>query len=366
MIRRLKKDVLKDLPAKRRSIVCLPPNGSAETIKEELTAWDRHAEEIDRLEGIAAFAHASGDEASYLEVADQLRKARKIAFEDMSEVRRKIAVAKIPVAIEWIGDAIDQVGKLVVFAHHREVIDQIVAAFPEANPVKVYGEVSMKDRQAGVDRFQTDPACKLFVGSIFAAGVGITLTAAHTVGFVELDWVPANVTQAEDRCHRIGQTWPVEVYHLVLDGSLDARFVELLIKKQAIADAALDDRHAPDPLPAARPADPLPVLPAFGSVPSTGGSRDRIDPPRKYPEYPAITKARVLGALRSLAGMCDGASRRDDCGFGKFDVEVGHKLARLEMLTDGQCWLGLRLCRKYRRQVPEVADLVSAENGGAS
>ncbi|KKQ35536.1 MAG: Superfamily II DNA/RNA helicase, partial [Candidatus Nomurabacteria bacterium GW2011_GWB1_37_5] len=90
------------------------------------------------------------------------------------------------------------------------------------------------------DSFQSDPNCRLFIGSIKAAGVGLTLTAANTVVFAELDWVPANISQAEDRAYRIGQKQNVLVQHIVLDGSLDARMAELLVMKQAIADRALD------------------------------------------------------------------------------------------------------------------------------
>ena len=59
--------------------------------------------------------------------------------------------------------------------------------------------------------------------------------------FVELDWVPGNVTQAEDRCHRIGQREHVLIQHLVVDGSMDANLVKMIIDKQKVADAAMDD-----------------------------------------------------------------------------------------------------------------------------
>jgi len=68
----------------------------------------------------------------------------------------------------------------------------------------------------------------------------LTLTAASNVVFAELDWVPANMTQAEDRCHRIGQKNAVLVQHLVLDGSLDARMAKVVVKKQKIVNQALD------------------------------------------------------------------------------------------------------------------------------
>ena len=80
----------------------------------------------------------------------------------------------------------------------------------------------------------------MFVGGIQASGLGITLTAASTVVFAELDWVPGNLTQAEDRCHRLGQRDSVLVYHVVADGSLDARMAKVIVEKQDVADRALN------------------------------------------------------------------------------------------------------------------------------
>ena len=77
-------------------------------------------------------------------------------------------------------------------------------------------------------------------GGLRAAGLGLTLTAASTVVFVELDWTPAAMAQAEDRLHRIGQHYPVLVQHLVIDGSIDAKMAHIIIGKQAVMDAALD------------------------------------------------------------------------------------------------------------------------------
>jgi SWI/SNF-related matrix-associated actin-dependent regulator 1 of chromatin subfamily A len=129
--------------------------------------------------------------------------------------------------------------KIVVFAHHRDVVSEIAAGFEDA-AVTLTGEDTPEARQAAVDRFQTDPACTLFVGSIRAAGLGLTLTASAHVVFAELDWVPANMTQAEDRTHRIGQRESVLVQHLVLQDSLDSRMARMLIKKQRVLDEALD------------------------------------------------------------------------------------------------------------------------------
>jgi SWI/SNF-related matrix-associated actin-dependent regulator 1 of chromatin subfamily A len=87
----------------------------------------------------------------------------------------------------------------------------------------------------------------VFIGQLDAAGVGISLTAASTVVFAEMSWVPGTMVQCEDRLHRIGQRDSVLVQYLVLDGSLDARISKTLLRKTAIIDQALD----------AQPAEPL-------------------------------------------------------------------------------------------------------------
>ena len=97
-----------------------------------------------------------------------------------------------------------------------------------------------KARQDSIDRFQEDPAVRVFIGNIQAAGTGITLTASSFCLFAELSWVPAEISQCEDRLHRIGTLDSVTVQHLVLEGSLDAIMVKVLIKKQRILDAVLE------------------------------------------------------------------------------------------------------------------------------
>ena len=133
----------------------------------------------------------------------------------------------------------------MLFAHHHDVIEQIIAPFGDA-AVKLTGEDTAVERQAAVDRFQTDPGCTLFVGSITAAGLGLTLTASSHVVFAELDWVPGNMRQAEDRCHRIGQRDSVLVQYIVMEGSLDAQIAQQLVEKEEIIEQALDIVAAPD------------------------------------------------------------------------------------------------------------------------
>jgi len=129
-----------------------------------------------------------------------------------------------------------------VFATHHSTINALAEHFA-GQVVTLTGETPQKERQAIVDRFQSDPVIRLFVGNIKAAGVGITLTAASDVAFIEFPWTPGDAVQAEDRCHRIGQGESVTAWYLIAQDTIDADIVELLNDKADIIDAVQDGRN---------------------------------------------------------------------------------------------------------------------------
>jgi hypothetical protein len=90
-------------------------------------------------------------------------------------------------------------------------------------------------RQEAVDRFQSDPGTRLIICSLRTAGVGITLTEAQTALFLELDWTPATMEQAEDRIHRIGQRGSVLIVRLVARDSIDDYLLRMLESKSRIS-----------------------------------------------------------------------------------------------------------------------------------
>lgn len=336
MVRRLKRDVLTELPPKTRQVVPVAVNGSAGLVEEENTLFRAHVEQLRQLRAEVELAHAKGGEEAYLQAVANLRDAAKVAFEEISRARHDLAVAKVPAVIEHVQDILEQGQKVIVFAHHHDVVDALTAAWGSL-AVEITGRTPQGTRQEIVDRFQNDDGVRVFVGSITAAGVGITLTASSIVVFAELDWVPANITQAEDRAHRIGQSGNVLVQHLVLDGSLDARMAKTIVAKQTIADRALDIQVNTT----------LPVLPL-------DDDDEKPDLPKKYPEATLIEKQTALRGLQLLAGVCDGARLLDGAGFNRVDTYVGKRLAAESELTDGQVWLAKRLLRKYHRQLPKV------------
>jgi SNF2 family DNA or RNA helicase len=342
MVRRLKADVLKELPAKRRQIVEIDSNGASPAVRAERDAWDCQEAALTDLRARVELAKA-GTAGEYEEAVAALSNATKAAFTEIARLRHATAVAKAPKVVEHVRLALedDAFAKVVVFAHHHDVIDALCDGLAEFGAVALTGETKLEERQVAVDRFQNDPTCRVFIGSITAAGVGITLTASSHVVFAELDWVPGNVTQAEDRCHRIGQLNAVLVQHLVLNGSIDARMAAVLIEKQRILDAGLDTQAAHEPLV------PSIEQPATASV-----RRREIDEMAENLTDEQVV--RIHSALQTLAGMCDGAQLLDDVGFNRLDTRIGHELAARECLTKRQAALGARLCRKYRRQVGEV------------
>jgi SWI/SNF-related matrix-associated actin-dependent regulator of chromatin subfamily A-like protein 1 len=238
MVRRTKAEVLADLPAKRRQVIELDSSSMASLIRTETEAWIEHKRRLSRLR---AHTREGRVELSEAELT-VLRQGINQAFGDLAKLRRETALAKVPLVVEHVRAALEESAKVVLFAHHRDVIAELATAFGES-AVTLTGETTMVARQAAVDRFQADPDITLFIGSITAAGVGLTLTAAAHVVFAELDWVPANMTQAEDRTHRIGQEESVLVQHLVLQDSLDARMVRTLVKKQRVVDEVTDGRE---------------------------------------------------------------------------------------------------------------------------
>lgn len=255
MVRRAKSDVLTELPPKRRQIIEISQNGYSGLVKLEAAAWATQEDTIERMKAEVAEAKRANDE-SYEDAVHRLQEAASIAFAQVSEARHELALAKTKSVIEHVTNLLESEDKVVVFAYHLDVLDAIANGMKAFNPVMVDGRVPNNERmltlwdgskrktskrQAAVDQFQEDPNCHLFLGQIQAAGVGITLTAASVCVFAELDWVPANISQAEDRLHRIGQTDWVLAQHLVVDGSLDAHMAKTLVAKQTDIDQALND-----------------------------------------------------------------------------------------------------------------------------
>lgn len=218
LIRRRKNDVL-DLPSKIREAVPLPIS--------------------DRNE----YQRANLDFAAWLHRQDPVAAARALKAEALTKVGyllRLSARLKMPYVLEWVNNWLEDTDeKLVVFAVHREMIQQLRHQI-KARCVVVDGTVTGRQRQGVVDQFQHDNRVRVLVGNLQAAGVGLTLTAASTVVMTELAWRPGDHTQAEDRCHRIGARDTVWIHYLVARGTVEERLCSLIQEKQQVLSATID------------------------------------------------------------------------------------------------------------------------------
>jgi len=222
MIRRLKKDVLPDLPDKIYSFI--PIELSNQKVYDEA--------EADFVEFVRKYKSQ--------EAAERISNAEALA--SIEGLKQLAVKGKLEQSIDWIKNFLEIEDKLIVFATHKFVIDAIMTAFPSIT-VKIDGSVVNAERQNAVDNFQNNDKIKLFVGNIQAAGIGITLTASSNVAFIELPWTPGALVQAEDRCHRIGQKDSVNIYYLLAAGTIEEKIAHMIDDKRKVLDAVLDGRE---------------------------------------------------------------------------------------------------------------------------
>lgn len=240
MLRRTKAEVLPALPAKFRSVIELSADSDlARVAQAEFWAFERWMEIVSGAGG------PSGD--GYQKNVKSLRRFQGDEWDNLAIARHQTALAKAPLVAQFVKELFSGgSGKITLFAHHRDVIATLAEALAEFGPVTLTGASSSPARRKAVERFQSESTTRLFIGNIQAAGTGITLAPAssHAI-FAEISWVPAQMTQAEDRLHRIGTRANVLIQHLVLEGSLDAVMIRRLIIKQETLAKVLEGGWTP-------------------------------------------------------------------------------------------------------------------------
>lgn len=222
MIRRLKNDVLTELPSKSVFVDVLPMDKPKE------------------------YAKANDDFLLWLRDKDpkKVKKAEKaLAMVRISALKKLAAELKMKAMLEYFDNVLEETDeKIVISACHRDMIDKLMDHFG-SKAVKVDGSLSSAERDKSVQDFQTKKSVRVFVGQLQAAGVGLTLTASSRVYFAELGWRPGDHRQMEDRVHRIGQKSACSATYLVASGTIEEDICKLLQEKAGIVSAVLEGKE---------------------------------------------------------------------------------------------------------------------------
>lgn len=225
MIRRKKCDVLKDLPAKTRSVIPMELTPAA---KKEYNRCEK--------EFVQWLWKISPDKARAAENAEYLVKR--------GYLRRLAGMLKQKSVIEWIENFMEESDeKLIFFGIHKAFLKPIYEHFKPI-AVLVDGSVTGKHRQLAFDGFTNVAKKRLLVGNIQAAGLGWNGQVASNVAFGELAEVPGEMTQAEDRPHRIGQKKGVICHYLVSQGTIEEQLCQILQEKQRTLTHVLDGKNS--------------------------------------------------------------------------------------------------------------------------
>jgi len=242
-IRRTKSQVLSELPDKQRSDVLIELDNRSEynEARDDLVKWLKENAKLEE-DFLDSIADEDEDMQRYLtteyRTTAAARAARALQLTRIEHLKQLAAKGKIKMATQWIEDFLDTGEKLVVFANHINIQKSLIKEFKGA--AHILGEDSAAIRQDNIQKFQTDINCKLIVCSLKAGGIGITLTAASDVAFLELGWTPAEHDQAEDRIHRIGQKDGVTAWYLLAEDSIDEDITDLINEKRIVVDAATE------------------------------------------------------------------------------------------------------------------------------
>lgn len=243
IVRRKKVDVAADIPARRVADIPVELDDdigrSIRAAEAALTArlvatYNRVRSlkpEAETEDLVRVVAHAELEESKAAKTDD-----------NVFTMVRKIGQAKAGLAADYTAQLARNVGKVVFFAKHIDVMDQAEAHFARVGltTVSIRGDQTAKARQEAIDSFDKDPAVSIVVASLTAAGVGLNLQAASNVVLAELSWTSAEQTQAIDRVHRIGQELPVTAWRIIAAHTIDARIAELIGSKAGLAARALD------------------------------------------------------------------------------------------------------------------------------
>lgn len=243
MCRRLKKDVLTQLPPKRRYTLSLDAN---------VNEVNQTQEYLEHYREIICYGLINNnydlEKTKRFILSEKTIDAGKGLFEAYQLTGR----SKIKSLCQWLEDKIGgELEKVIIFGHHEKFLDALQNQIDEINSkrkedskigyMRIDGKTSKEKRFDNQEKFQKDKNCNVAILSINAANSGLTLTAASVLIMGELPWTPGVSRQAEDRVHRIGQENDVDIYYTIADNTLDGALWHMLQMKSTIASNILDN-----------------------------------------------------------------------------------------------------------------------------
>ncbi|XP_009894153.1 PREDICTED: LOW QUALITY PROTEIN: DNA annealing helicase and endonuclease ZRANB3 [Charadrius vociferus] len=225
MIRRLKNDVLTQLPPKVRQRIPFDlPQAAAKNLNTTFAEWEKLMRNL----------NSDATESHFSQVMNLITRMYK-----------ETAIAKAGAVKDYIKMMLENDKlKFLVFAHHLSMLQACTEAVIESKVryIRIDGSVPSAERIHLVNQFQKDPDTRVAILSIQAAGQGLTFTAATHVVFAELYWDPGHIKQAEDRAHRIGQCSSVNIHFLIAKGTMDTLMWAMLNRKAKVTGSTLNGK----------------------------------------------------------------------------------------------------------------------------
>jgi hypothetical protein len=248
IVRRRKADVVADIPARRVADLPVELDGAAgRSIRAAEAALARRLVGRYRsaMEARADDVVADGvdlDLARRVAAAELKDSSSRAGGENVFTMVRRIGQAKAGLAADYAAQLARNVGKVVFFAKHVDVMDQAEQTFADRGIgyASIRGDQTPKAREKNISAFTDDPDVSIAVCSLSAAGVGLNLQVASNLVLAELSWTYAEQTQAIDRIHRIGQAEPVTAWRIIAAQTIDSTIAELIDSKSGLAARALD------------------------------------------------------------------------------------------------------------------------------
>lgn len=237
-IRRTKDQVLEELPPVRHNVVVI--DGTESGMKEYRKAEKDIINYI--MDRAREIARELGEPPNSAAVRAKLRAERNEHLVRIGVLRKLAAKAKMSAVHEWIESRVESGNKVVIAAHHREIVDELASKYGN---LKIQGGMDVSDVELNKQMFQdkTVEEAPVMVLSIQAAKTGHTLTASQDVLFVELPWTPSDVDQTYSRCHRLGQKGSVTATYLLCQGTIDEKIYGVIEEKRNIVNAATEGKN---------------------------------------------------------------------------------------------------------------------------